>query len=288
MTAALADAHLHLFARGFPGRYGRSVLGRDPEIEAYEAFRSAHGIEAGLVVGYQGDGIDPRNNSTIRALAADRPWMATLAYADPRATPTAGTVEAWSAEGHVGIAVYLPDAAAAAAVRAWPAAAWRSLEARRAIVSLNAPPQGTEPLAALVAARAGCSFVFSHLGLPGRYPTPPTPREAEDRLAPLLRLAPHPNVAVKISGLYAVSDPAHAYPHAAAAPFVALLLDRFGPARCLWGSDFSPALDFVSFAQAVSTPWLEGLTPAERACVMGGNLLRMLGRSAPEQQGETA
>ena len=95
-----------------------------------------------------------------------------------------------------------------------------------------------------------------------------------------MALAPLPNAFVKISGLYAISDPAHAYPHPAARPFVESVLENFGPERCLWASDFAPALDFVSFAQTVANPWLDGLAESERADVMGGNLLRLLGRSA--------
>lgn len=278
MTAPLADSHLHLFSRGFPGRYGRSVLGHDSEIEAYEALRHAHDIAAGLVVGYEGDGIDPDNNHHISTLAANRPWLATLAYADSRKPLGADAIERWIAAGHVGIAVYLPDSAASESVASWPRAVWNSLERRRAIVSLNAQPPQIESFAPVVEAHPGCSFLFSHLGLPGRYPSPPTPGEAADCLRPLLRLADASQAMVKVSGLYAVSDPAHAYPHAAAAPFIDLLLERFGAERCLWGSDFSPALDFVSFAQTVSIPWLDRLSEADRERVMGGNLLRLLNR----------
>src|SRR5690606_23944877 len=115
MSPPLADAHLHLFSRGFPGRTGRPVLGRDPEIEAYEAFRAAHGIAAGLVVGYEADGIDPDNNRYIRALAAERPWLATLAYVEAAPAPSAESASALLQDGHAGLAVYLRDAAAAEA-----------------------------------------------------------------------------------------------------------------------------------------------------------------------------
>ena len=43
----LADAHLHLFRRGFPGI--GSLL--SSEVDAYESLRALHGIAAGLVVG---------------------------------------------------------------------------------------------------------------------------------------------------------------------------------------------------------------------------------------------
>lgn len=279
MTGRLADAHLHLFRCGFPGRCGRSVLGRDSEIEAYEAFRTAHGIEAGLVVGYEGDGIDPQNNDYIREVAADRPWLATLAYADSRGSLNDGSIERWMGAGHVGIALYLSDPAAVENIAAWPATVWRSLERHRAIVSVNAQPPQIDRLVPVVEAHSGCSFLFSHLGLPGRCPSTPTAQEASRRLQPLMRLAHTPHALVKISGLYAVSEPAHAYPHAAAAPFIDLLIERFGPERCLWGSDFSPALDFVSFAQTASIPWLDDLSAADLRRVMGGNLLRLLKRT---------
>lgn len=278
MTDSLADCHLHVFSKGMPSGTGRAVLGDDAEIEAYEAYRRVHGIVAGLVVGYEADGIDPHNNSYIRGLAAKRPWMTTAAFVDPRAAPGPETIEMLFEHGHAGIAVYVPDAIASAAVAAWPSETWRCLDRHQAVVSLNARPAGMDELATLVRRQEGCRFLFSHLGLPGRCSATPTPAEAAKRIAALLALAEFDHVMVKISGLYAVSDPPHAYPHMAAAPFVELLLECFGPLRCLWGSDFSPALEFVSFAQTVSNPWLDRLAPHERVQVMGGNLLRVLGR----------
>jgi hypothetical protein len=65
----------------------------------------------------------------------------------------------------------------------------------------------------------------------------------------------------------------------AAAPFVAALLAGFGAERCLWGSDFSPVLDHISFVQSLTVPGLEAYDETTRTAVMGGNLLRLLGRS---------
>jgi predicted TIM-barrel fold metal-dependent hydrolase len=278
MTASRADSHLHIFSKGMPAGNGRAVLGEDPEIAAYEAYRRAAGIVAGLVVGYEADGIDPRNNSHIRSLAAQRPWMATVAFVDPRTMPGPAAIDALLEGGHVGVAVYLPDSTASAAIAAWSNETWRILGNHRAILSLNARPECMGDLSSVVRRYNGCRFLFSHLGLPGRYATTPTAAAAADRIAELLALAELDTVMVKISGLYAVSEPPHAYPHAAAAPFIDVLLDRFGPSRCLWGSDFSPALEFVSFAQTLSNPWLDRLGPSAHDQVMGGNLLRLLDR----------
>ena len=268
MTAGLADSHLHIFRNGMPSGSGRPVLGNDSEIEAYEAFRRVHGIVAGLVVGYEGDGIDPGNNSYIRSLAASHPWMATLANVSGQAPLEPTAAERLLREGHAGLAVYLPDAAAGTTLADWPAETWRILAAHRAILSLNARPAAAAAAAPAIRRQGECRFVFSHLGLPGRLATVPGPAEAANRIAALLAMAGLDQVMVKISGLYAVSDPPHGYPHPAAAPFIELLLDRFGPSRCLWGSDFSPALEFVSFPQTLTIPYLGGLSPGEHDRVM--------------------
>jgi L-fuconolactonase len=88
-------------------------------------------------------------------------------------------------------------------------------------------------------------------------------------------------VAVKVSALCAVSDPQEAYPHLAASPFVELLLESFGVERCLWKSDFSPRLYWVSFQQATNLVQLRGLGPGEQELVMGKNLLRLIGEHQP-------
>ena len=121
--------------------------------------------------------------------------------------------------------------------------------------------------------------MVSHMGLPPARKAPPERAAAAVELAPLLALAEFPNVLVKLSGFYAVSDPSHDWPHRAAAPFVDVLIAGFGADRCLWASDFSPALDHVSFVQTITVPGLEGHDEATQAAVMGGNLLRILGRA---------
>lgn len=272
----LADAHLHLFRRGFPGVYGKSLLGT--EINVYETLRGAHGITAGLVVGYEGEDIDPGNNAYIRWLAADRPWIATVANVDTLSVPSAAAVASLIDCGHAGLSLYISSNSAAQAVVAWPVSVWDVLNQGRALISLNITPEYLSVLAPVMARHSGCWFLVSHMGLPGQYKLAPPLEDAAARLAPLIQLAGLSNVVVKISGLYAISDPPFAYPHHAAQPFINLLLDRFGPARCLWGSDFSPALDHVSFAQTVSNPWLDHLDDGERALVMGENLLRLLRR----------
>lgn len=273
----IVDAHLHLFRHGY-GQFGsrKSPLGELSDLEAYEGLRERHGIAAGLVVCYEDHGIDPTNNTYVRDLAAGRPWIDSVAYLRPSPAPKRQQMESVIEAGHCGIALYLPDEAAAAAVLGWPAELWQALSDVHAIVSLNARPEATKCLGPLIERFGDCAFIFSHLGLPGRHETAPDPAAAAERLGPLLDLAALPNMGVKLSGLYAI-DPCP--PHPTALPFIDLLLERFDASNLHWGSDFSPALEFLSFEETIAVPRLASLPARDRALILGDGLLIKLRRA---------
>ncbi len=180
-------------------------------------------------------------------------------------------------QGHSGLTLYATDVDRARALLSWPRAVWDVLRDSRALVSFNARPEAIALLEPLVRSLPELRFLFSHLGLPGTVTAAMDEPVLQTRLAPLLRLADVGNVFVKISGLYATSDPAHAYPHPGGVRAVKSILRAFGAARSVWGSDFAPALEFVSFAQAIDVPGLDGLTSSERSNVFCGNLVSLLG-----------
>ena len=273
---SLTDSHIHLFANGY-SHDGIAPLFGSGELAAYEALRSVHHVECALAVGYEADGIDPQNNAYIRRLSATRNWLWTVAYVDADTVPAAEVVEALLDQGHSGIALYVTDADRANNVLGWPKRIWEVLRARRAIVSLNARPEAIALLRPLLAEAAGVPFLFSHLGLPGRLPPDIDDVSLRNRLAPLLALARLDNAHVKISGLYAISDPPFAYPHGAAMRCIHNILAAYGCDRCLWGSDFSPAMEFVSFPQTIHWEATEQLSEEERNLIMRGNLVRLLG-----------
>ena len=272
----LADSHIHLFRHGYRHDGLPSLFGAG-EIEAYEAIRRLHDIDLALVVGYEADGIDPSNNNYIRELSTRHPWIRTVAYVDPRSRPTTADIAMFLDQGHRGLALYATAAERVRALLEWPQAIWELLQARSAVLSFNIRPDGIGLLRPLAAAAPGVSFLLSHLGLPGVLADDIGPEVLDQRLAPLLSLADLPNVAVKISGLYATSDPPHAYPHRGAAFAIQRILSAYGPARCVWGSDFAPALEFVSYAQAIHWPGIDDLPDHTRHAIMRGNLVRLLG-----------
>jgi L-fuconolactonase len=275
---SLADAHIHLFGGGYAGRLGASPAGGD-ELEVYERLRANYEIECALVVGYEGEARYAGHSREIFSLALDRPWMFPLPFLAVAAPPTVAELRDWKEQGAVDYSIYLKTESDGMTFSDWPANTLAELSAQRAILSFNATPAALGRSREVIAAIDGARVIFSHLGLPGRSSIALTTIQARERLQPLLELASHPDVAVKLSGLYAVSDPPHKFPNDAAQPFVDVLLDTFGPLRMMWGSDFSPVLDYLSFAQVADPQPLSVCSPAEVRNVMGLNLLRMLNDS---------
>lgn len=275
MASGLADAHIHLFSRGFDGRYGRPSSGGD-DVAVYESLRDEHGIERALVVGYEGNRRYAGNNTYVAELARTRPWIAAAAYLPTWPPPSASDLDTLSDQGFAGVVLYVSTPEIADQVRQWPTETLERIGRSFRVVSFNAPAALTGALREVVAALAPCTVMFSHLGLPGRFPSPPSRAAVRERLRPLFELASLAHVGVKVSGLYAASEPLHSYPHGAAEPIIDELAQHFGASRLFWGSDYSPALDWVSFVQTVDVRLPDDLTDAERDSVMGGNLLRVL------------
>lgn len=271
----LADSHIHLFPRGYSHDGGPALFGTG-ELATYEALRAAHHIDCALVIGYEADGIDPQNNAYIRRLGATHNWLRTLAYVDTHAGPTAEFITDLLDQGHSGLAIYATDDAKAQALLGWPPNIWEVLRSHGAIVSLNARPGSIALLRPVMEAADGVPILLSHLGLPGPLPAGLDDAALRIRLAPLLSLARFDNVHVKISGLYATSDPPFAYPHIAAGHCIRHILSAYGCDRCLWGSDFSPALEFVSFPQTIHWEGAKRLKEKEKNMIMRENLFRIL------------
>lgn len=261
----LADAHIHLFAAGYPGRYG-ALFPKGGETAMYESIRRVHDVACALVVGYEGEPWSQGNNRYIARLAATRSWIAPLAYCPAARAPRAPQLRTWRRSGFAGVSWYVTSSHEAEILSACSEEAAALLNDWQAIVSVNCPPDVAEILGPLFARLPETRILLSHLGLPGRLPA------ARANLGPVLRLASLPHVGVKISAAYACN----AHPHPGLAGLVTPLRRAYGESRLYWGSDFSPALDEVTFAQAVSA--FSGLAWERPEDVFSLNLRRLIGR----------
>ena len=116
-------------------------------------------------------------------------------------------------------------------------------------------------------------LVLDHLGL--RQPfLPPVPTQPFAALEAVLALAQFDNVAIKISGACTLSH--QPYPYLDLRAPLEKIFTAYGFERCLWGTDWTRAVAFLSYAQGVDAFRIENwLSVPERAALMGGSLARL-------------
>jgi predicted TIM-barrel fold metal-dependent hydrolase len=141
----------------------------------------------------------------------------------------------------------------------------------RAGVPVNLMCSGKLPLMLELARRnPDTQLVVDHLGLTQPF-EPPAPPEPFADLPNVLALAECDNVAIKISGAGTLAHEPFPYPDIWEP--LHRIFDAFGLERCLWGTDWTRAVNLLNYEQGVEAFRLtDSLTDAERAVLMGGAL----------------
>jgi predicted TIM-barrel fold metal-dependent hydrolase len=119
-------------------------------------------------------------------------------------------------------------------------------------------------------------FIVDHVGLP----TPPNDAQPGqhlfEELPSVLALARFPNVAVKFTGVPALS--AEPYPFADVWPHMRKLVDAFGADRLMWGSDFTRCKELHTYRDSVNFfVFTDHLSEAEKQEMGSGTFRRWLG-----------
>ncbi|MDT9684457.1 amidohydrolase family protein [Streptomyces sp. TRM76323] len=123
----------------------------------------------------------------------------------------------------------------------------------------------------------GLTFVLDHLG------KPPVASGALEPWAGHVRaLAALPNTVCKLSGLVTEADHA-TWTTADLRPYADTVLDAFGPARLMFGSDWPVCLLAARYDEVVTAArdLTARLSPAERAAVFADTATRVYGLPAP-------
>lgn len=108
---------------------------------------------------------------------------------------------------------------------------WETLSELGAIVQVHGRPEHARQLDAVAARYPAITWLIDHLMYPD---VSWAPRFSQYR--PVLALARHPNVYMKISDVHGRSR--QAFPYADMHPVIQRVLDAFGPERCLWGTGY--------------------------------------------------
>jgi L-fuconolactonase len=127
---------------------------------------------------------------------------------------------------------------------------------------------------ALIARNPSTLVVIDHVGLPQTYL-----RDNEDvwlDLPKVLKLAELPNVRIKLTGAGTMSQ--QSYPFDDLWERLLRIIDAYGTERCMWGTDWTRALKYLNYEEAVeyfrTSPHL---SDSDRAMLMGGATERTYG-----------
>ncbi len=269
------DCQVHAYERNHPGRPWLATLTGPDEVTGDQmvAAMDEVGVDGALLVSpFTMYGYDA--SYAIEVQKAHPGRFGLIKPVDPGDPAVAETIAEWKATpGTVGVRLMLSrpgvptDAADPGLNRVLAAAASHSLP-----VNLMATGR-LEQAGQLAARHRETQLVIDHLGLP-QPQQPPAPAEPFADLPKLLALAAHANVAVKISGACTLSH--EAFPYRDIWDPLRRVVDGFGLARCLWGTDWTRAVKLLTYRQGVEAFRVtDRLSDSERALLMGGALTRI-------------
>ena len=273
------DAQVHAYERNHPGRPWHAVLTGPPEVTGDQmvAAMDAAGVDGAILVSpltiYRYDAsyaLDVHKRHPGR--------FALIKPVDPTDPAVAEVIADWKrTPGTVGIRMLLvrgglsADPADPGLNGVLKAAARLSLPVNLHIAGrLN---QGLE----LIRRNPDTQIVIDHLGLvqPHELPVPAQPWAD---LPKVLMLANERNVAIKISGACTLSR--EPFPYKDIWDPVCRVIDAFGIDRCMWGTDWTRAVKFLTFAQGVDAfRATNRISESDKAKLMGSTLTRIYGWS---------
>jgi L-fuconolactonase len=270
----IIDAQVHAYEADRPGRPWAAVLTGPPSANGEEMVAAMDAVSvdgAILVSAYTMYRYDP---SFALEVGAAHPGRFGLVSPFDAADPAiSDKIADWAAkDGTVGIRLLLAHGISDDAGEAGIA---RLLEAaRRHDVPVNVYcTQRHEQVAELARRFPDVSMVVDHMGLVQPF-HPPAPEDGWAELPNLLSLAEYANVTVKISGTGTLAR--EAFPYIDIRDPVSRIIESFGLGRCMWGTDWTRAVELLSYEQGVEAfrqdDWL---SDSDRAALMGGNAQRI-------------
>jgi len=268
------DSQVHAYERNHPGRPWVGTLQGPAEVTGDQmvAAMDEVGVDGAVLVSpfsmYRYDA------SYACEVFAKHPTRFRLVKpVDPTDPRVADTIADWAAtKGTVGIRVFLRDTASTDP--ADPAINRVLAEAGRHSLPVNLACTGRLEQAAQLAARnPNTQLVVDHLGLQ-QPPAPPAPPQPFAELPKVLALAAQPNIAIKISGACTLSH--EPFPYKDIWDPLGRIFDAFGFDRCLWGTDWTRAVAFLTYKEGVEAFRVtDRLSARDRALLMGESLARV-------------
>jgi len=271
----IIDAQLHAYERDRPERPWHKALTGPQEAtgEQTVAILDKAGVDGAILVSaftmYRYDAsyaVETRNRYP-RRFALVRP-------VDPANPTVADVISEWKhTPGAVGVRMLLVRSGLATDP-ADPGLNGVLAEARRWSLPVNLHiagrlDQGIE----LIRRHPDTQIIVDHLGLVQPH-VPPKPAAPWAELDKVLTLAQFPHVAMKITGACTLS--LKDYPFDDIWDPVCRLIDAFGLDRCLWGTDWTRAVKFLTYDQGVDAfRQTNRISASDKDKLMGGTAARL-------------
>jgi L-fuconolactonase len=276
---AIIDAQVHVYERDHPGRPWHAVLAGPPEVTGDQtvAAMDAAGVDGAILVSaFTMYRYDASYALEVRKRHPDR--FALIKPVDPTDPSVAEIIADWKrTPGTVAVRMLLLRSGLASDP-ADPGLNRVLAEAGRLSLPVNLHIAGRlDQGIALIRRNPDTQIVVDHLGLVQPH-EPPLPADPWADLAQVLTLAKLPNVAIKITGACTLSR--EPFPYRDIWDPVCRVIDAFGLDRCLWGTDWTRAVNFLTFAQGVDAFRVtDRISASDKAKLMGGTLARVYGWS---------
>ena len=274
------DSQVHAYERDHPGRPWAGTLAGPPEVTGDDmvAAMDAVGVDGALLVSpYSMYRFDASYALEVHARHPGR--FGLVKPVDPTDPAVEEVIAEWAErDGTVAVRIMMahgvsidPDHPGIG--RVLGAAARHSLPVNLLCWGI------LEAAGRLARAHPDTVLVIDHLGLKQPF-EPPAPPEPFADLPRLLALAECGNVMVKIS--VAATPLKEPFPYPDVWDPLSRMFDGFGIDRCMWGTDWTRAVNLLSYEQGVE-PFrrTDRLTEGERAALMGGTLERVYGWAPP-------
>ena len=268
------DAQVHAYEHNHSGRPWVGTLTGPAEVTGDQmvAAMDAVGVDGAILVSpfsmYRYDA-----SYAKQVYAAHPNKFGLVKPVDPTDPSVAETIADWAAtDGTVGIRVFLRDNASTDP--ADPAINHVLAVAAQHSLPVNLACTGRLDQAGGLAARnRNTRLVIDHLGLPQPH-MPPPPPEPFAALPNLLALAVRDNIAVKISGACTLSR--EPFPYRDIWDPLGRVFDAFGFGRCIWGTDWTRAVNLLTYEQGVEAFRVtDRLSDSEKAALMGETLTKI-------------
>ncbi|HJL61460.1 MAG TPA: amidohydrolase family protein [Pseudomonadales bacterium] len=271
MQSPIIDSQVHAYERDHPARPWQGWLHGPPEVTGDDmvAAMDATGVDGALLVSpwtmYR---FDASYALEVYALHPER--FGLIKPFNPVVQDVANEMADWAARpGVVGARIMLQkqmtmDSHGSGLNQILSAGARQGLP-------INILCWGTLPLLSELAKKnPHTQIVVDHVGLNQPF-EPPVPPEPFANLADVIALARYDNVAIKISGACTLSH--QPFPYEDIWEPLSQIFEAFGFDRCLWGTDWTRAVELLTYEQGVEAFRLtDQLSDSERDMLMGGSV----------------